>query len=378
MTKSMIATAIALAVSTHAFDLSYSQPFSIGPGETAFAVQLPRFDPRDHPDTPVLKSVTVTLEARFSGAMTFYNAAFTATDAQGTLESGRVLATPTGATLLVPPALTLALSAAALVPAAVMSPDPTPYRIDGRLFVAAQSESVSSIGSTDASVLGAYSGNGSIAYDIDFTAHYPQFVTTLPPTLTTILCNDRVQGQISVTYSAMAKPPTGIAIEAFGASWAGPGLVVINWRTAGESNLLGFHIEREIADGNWLRVTSAIIAAQGGTEPRTYRFTEANVAAPGEVRYRLLAIDDDGQTAVLGETVVVPGIQAGIEFTGDRFQLTIQGSANTRVSVHETTDLTHGPWVRVGDVTLAATGAGLLLLSPPADAQMRFYRMVQE
>jgi len=378
MTKRMIVTGIALAVSTHAFDVSYSQPFSIGPGETAFAVQLPRFDPAAHPTTPVLQSVTVTLEATLSGGMIFFNEAFTAANAQGTLESGRVLATPTGATLLVPAALTLALSEGALVPAAVMSPDPAPYRIDGRLFVAAQSESVSSIGSTDASVLGAYSGNGSIACDIDFTAHYPQFVTTLPSTLTTILCNDRVHGQISVTYSAMAKPPTGIVIEAFGAGWAGPGLVVINWRTAGESNLLGFHIEREIAADDWLRVTSAIIAAQGGTEPRTYRFQEANVTAPGETRYRLLAIGDDGQTDVLGETVVAPGIQAGIEFTGTGYQLTIQGSPNTRVSVHETTDLVRGPWVRVGDMTLAATGAGMLQLTPPGDGQARFYRMVQE
>jgi len=200
----------------------------------------------------------------------------------------------------------------------------------------------------------------------------------LPPTLTTILCNDRVHGQISVTYSATAKPPTGIVIEAFAAGWASPGLVVINWRTAGESNLLGFHIEREIAADDWLRVTSAIIASQSGTEPRTYRFEEANVTGLEEVRYRLLAVGDDGQTAVLGETVVIPGIQAGIEFTGAGFQLTIQGSANTRVSVHETTDVVKGPWVRMGDVTLAATGAGMLLVAPPGDGQARFYRLVQE
>ncbi|HRZ55437.1 MAG TPA: hypothetical protein P5525_08270, partial [Candidatus Paceibacterota bacterium] len=167
-------------------------------------------------------------------------------------------------------------------------------------------------------------------------------------------------------------------IEAFGASWTGPGRVVMHWRTAGKSNLLGFHVEREIGDGNWLRVTDAIIPAQGGTEPRTYRFEEANVTAPGEVRYRLLAIGDDGQTAVVDETIVVPGIQGGIEFTGAGYQLIIQGSPNTRVSVHETTDLVRGPWVRVGEVTLAETGAGLLLLSPPGDAQARFYRLVQE
>ncbi|HRZ37601.1 MAG TPA: hypothetical protein P5534_14725, partial [Candidatus Paceibacterota bacterium] len=323
----MIATAIALAVSTQAFEVPYSQPFSIGPGETAFAVQLPQFDPTAHPDRPVLESVTVTLDATFSGGMTFYNAAFTATGAQGTTETGRVLATPAGPSMLVPAALNLALSAAALVPAAVMAPDPDPsnsppdpYRIDGKVPVAAQSSSASSIASTDPLVLKAYSGNGSVAYDIDYTARYPQFVTTAPSTLTAILCNDRVHGSISVVYSAAPSPPTAVVIEAFGASWTGPGRVVMHWRTAGKSNLLGFHVEREIGDGNWLRVTDAIIPAQGGTEPRTYRFEEANVTAPGEVRYRLLAIGDDGQTAVVDETIVVPGIQGGIEFTGAGYQ----------------------------------------------------------
>jgi len=385
MKKSMIAVGIALAISTHAFDVSYSQPFSLGPGETAFAVQLPQFDADAHQDTPLLESVTVTLEVTFSGGLTFYNEAFVAVEALGTVESARVLAMPIGSGLLVPAALNMALSDGALVPAAVMSPDPDPansppdaYRIDGSIAVAARSESASSSRSTDSAVLEAYAGSGNVAYDVDFTARYPQFITTAPPTLAAILCNDRVDGRIAVKYSAVAKPLPGVILEAFGASWADLGLVVMNWRMGGESNLVGFHIERGIAAGDWLRVTSQVIPAQGGGGTNTYRFEEANVSSPGEVRYRLLAVSADGQTSVLGETVVVPALQTAIEFTADGFQLTVQGSPNTRVAVYETTDVVRGPWVRTGDVTLDDTGAGVLLLGPPGKDRARFYRLVQE
>jgi len=384
----IIALGLALAGALQAAEISFSQPFSLGPGETAFALQLNQFNPDAYPATPVLESVKVTIEVTFSGGMTFFNQSFGPISASGSIGNARVRATPIGSDLLTPPDASLGLSAAAVaVGPASMSPDPDPansppdpYQIDGEASLTPETAASPppSISSSAAAALAAYSGTGYVQYDVDFTALYPPIVIASPETATCILANERVTGEIVVTYTAKSSPPTSVVLESFGASWSGPGLVLLNWRTGVESNLIGFVLERQLATTAWLQVSDGLIPALGGGQPNDYRFEEADVASADVVRYRLSGVNTQGVKAALGETVVQPGITAGIELTETGLKLNVQGAANTRVTIEETADVAHGPWVPTSTIALDASGAGTATLPVSDTEPARFYRLIQE
>lgn len=371
-----------LAVAARAADIPYSKTFSLGPGETAFALELPKFDPAAHPATPILESAKVTLQATFSGGMTFFNESFSPIIASGSIGDARVLATPIGTGLVTPAPVNLGLAGTTPVAAAVMSPDPDPlhsppdaHRIDGEASI----PSLSSNSSPPAEgTLSAYSGPGNVAYDVDFTALYPQRITVTPAGTAGILCNDRVTGQITVTYTAKAPPPTGIVLDSFGAIWAGPGMVVVNWRTGVESNLIGFHVEREVSADEWLRVSPAIILALGGSQPNSYRFEEANVPQTELVKYRLVQVAINGELIPLKETIVQVGVKAAIAMTASGLQLRVEGLADSQVHIEVASDVVRGPWTRHGSIVLDPSGSGGADLEVAAGEPTRFYRLLQE
>jgi len=346
--------------------MSFEHSFSLGPGETAFALPLPRFDPSAHPETPVLESVQIALAATFSAGATFSQESSGEILASGTLSAARVMAMPIGTGLLAPDPIVLSLNDSTSVPAG------------GSISIFPQSSGASLISTSDPGEMQDYTGSGTVGYDVDFIADYPSMVTAVPASVTILLCNARVAGRLTVTYTAAPSEPANNAVRSFVASWAAPGRVVIHWTTGDESNLLGFHLERLSANGLWLRVNQEMIPVKGGSLSNAYRFEETNVSETGEVHYRLLTVGTDGQSTAAQTAVVQVGLKALLESIPNGFRISIRGPANRDVQVEAAIDLERGPWIQVGAVALDADGVGVVLLEVSESDPIRFYRLVRE
>ena len=82
-----------------------------------------------------------------------------------------------------------------------------------------------------------------------------------------------------------------VELESFTASVNGNN-VTLNWVTATELNNLGFQIERQAEEQNWMKV--GFVDGHGtSTEPQIYNFTDAGLAS-GVYNYRIKQVDFDG------------------------------------------------------------------------------------
>lgn len=78
--------------------------------------------------------------------------------------------------------------------------------------------------------------------------------------------------------------------------------VVLNWRTATETNNKGFEVQRKAA-GEWQ--TIGFVQGSGTTtQPQTYSYTDGNLAA-GSYSYRLKQVDFDGSSYTYDELSIV-------------------------------------------------------------------------
>ena len=99
------------------------------------------------------------------------------------------------------------------------------------------------------------------------------------------------------------EPPTAVAIRALAASRT-PAGVVVRWRTAAETSVLGYHVYREV-DARLVRATPRLVAARGSAAGAAYRFVDRAAPQRQSVRYRLQAVYLDGTRAWLGRAVAV-------------------------------------------------------------------------
>jgi hypothetical protein len=82
-----------------------------------------------------------------------------------------------------------------------------------------------------------------------------------------------------------------VELESFTASVNGNN-VTLSWTTATELNNLGFQVERQAEEQNWMKV--GFVEGHGtSTEPQIYNFTDAGLAS-GVYNYRIKQIDFDG------------------------------------------------------------------------------------
>ena len=91
--------------------------------------------------------------------------------------------------------------------------------------------------------------------------------------------------------------PTGLRRHRACRAQAAQGRVKLTWRTANEAQLVGFHLQRETADGASQPIHAALLPAQhaGANQGAAYAFTDA--PAPGAYTYILEAVQTDGQRA---------------------------------------------------------------------------------
>jgi hypothetical protein len=89
------------------------------------------------------------------------------------------------------------------------------------------------------------------------------------------------------------------------------GKVLLNWKTASETNNKAFEVQRSTDGVNWQMIGSVPGAMHSSTE-RQYHFTD-NMPAAGKNYYRLLQKDIDGRFSYSGIVI--------IEIFGDHFQV---------------------------------------------------------
>jgi hypothetical protein len=95
----------------------------------------------------------------------------------------------------------------------------------------------------------------------------------------------------------------GVTVRSFSASRSAKG-VVIRWRTASETDVVGFNLFRNRA-GTSTKVNSRPIAARSGSaRGSAYRFLDRRALRAGLYSYRLEAIHADGSRSWLGRASV--------------------------------------------------------------------------
>ena len=173
-----------------------------------------------------------------------------------------------------------------------------------------------------------------------------------------------------------AAPPTAAILISFDARRTPSGEVVLEWQTGVEFDLLGFQLQRQGPEGDWLDVTGLMPSAGDG-RPNRYGFIEVGLPAAGEVRYRLLEMDLSGQPHVVGEALAWVGLQAVIALTSGGLTISVQGQAGGAV-VETATDVAHGPWQPVSELGLDAAGQAALRVPLAEAGAIRFYRVRQQ
>ncbi len=344
-----------------------SSPLTLGPGETAFGVSIPLFD-KDapaHAATPVLKSVTVSLEVTFAGDLGFYNSSSEEVAVTYNLSGARVTATVVGDP-------TNVLAPLTTTPPLLLSGSQT-VGADASVAIAAQSSGAPSATSTEAAVLTRYSaGSDAIAYDVDFTALYPQYVSTTPTGFLCLVANDRATARLKVVYDADPTDPTAVELLSFDCTWASPGPAVLAWRTGVEIATVGFHVERS-AGAAWERITPQLIPATGGGQPASYRFEDAGWTLAMAAKYRLIEVTTNAQEEILGETSVRVAATATANLTPTGLDLSVHGQPAATAFLDSAPEI-RGPWQELGSVQIDAAGSGRILIPGPPTEPQRFYR----
>jgi hypothetical protein len=115
-----------------------------------------------------------------------------------------------------------------------------------------------------------------------------------------------LQGQTISTYDSGFKEalPTGVVIVSFAGTTGSDLRVTLNWETASEAGILGFHIYRSTdPDTGFERITPQLVAARGGTtQGATYSLEDR--PGVGAFHYRLEGVDTGGRAEWYGQVRV--------------------------------------------------------------------------
>ncbi|MBP8261638.1 MAG: hypothetical protein KA118_18465 [Verrucomicrobia bacterium] len=177
-------------------------------------------------------------------------------------------------------------------------------------------------------------------------------------------------------YRIIIGEPTAVTLADFRATSVPGQGALLTWKTLLEVDTLGFHLDRALSADTWVRITPAIIPAQGQAgRSQQYRFDDAKVAATSGVQYRLMEVDVRGQEQVLAVATLTPGLTPlAIERTADGLKLVFEGTPGTSAVIETTANMALGPWVAVDTIVIDAAGRGVLIVDRPAAESAAFYR----
>ncbi len=122
---------------------------------------------------------------------------------------------------------------------------------------------------------------------------------------------------INLGYNDFETPVELTRFEAF----ARPGLIELNWTTESETDNLGFHLYRSTSyDGEYKRITAAIIAGAGNSEAsRTYSFSDIIPASREVFYYKLSDITYSGVETMHGPVAVAALAAPGEYLLGQNY-----------------------------------------------------------
>lgn len=188
---SVPASSLLLGFQLLAADFVYeSAPFNLGPGEVAPALSLPRFNPTEHPDTPVLQRVQVSLEVEFTADIALGWFALKPGPVAWSLGPARVNVWPADTALGAPVSLRLTLAGTDTLPATgrrVLDPAPRQVARATLLEVVTDGD--------------AFAEWEAMTYEAGFEAGYAWLVTE-PEPAGGFYANDHVHGRLRVSYTA--------------------------------------------------------------------------------------------------------------------------------------------------------------------------------
>lgn len=365
---------------------------SIGPGETAFGLSVPQFNPANYPATPVLLQVQVSLQASWNANLSFIGTSVSNSVAYS-LSPAVVTASPRVSGTLSPGTVNLGLAGSTTVSAgSVVS---LPVTVTG-----SQSRTAS-----DTAALAAFSGSGSLAYDIDFSAQYPAYLTTQPADVTGLFGNDRVLvnlevhylaapliavgGQTNFVYAGMAQGPATVTVlgttsrptlSYMGINGTGFGPSATAPSAAGAYSV----IASVVADANYpaavstpltFTISPAPLTVAGPSLSKTYGTTlslssyPSNFTTVGLVHgetvgtVTLMAGGGLSADAATGTYPVVPSAATGGTFVASNYSVTYlpgalvvnPGPSSIRITGATSFNYTGSP---IGPLTAEVTGSG--------------------
>jgi hypothetical protein len=139
----------------------------------------------------------------------------------------------------------------------------------------------------------------------------------------------------SISYSALP-----VSLTSFSGTRSGSNNI-LRWTTAGESNNLGFHVERSTDGVSFAPIGFVRTLAPNGssTAAISYTFTDQNVSGEKHL-YRLRQVDTDGRARHSGIVTIKSQLAAALTFSGlypnparDRVNLSIESPSRQRISM---------------------------------------------
>jgi hypothetical protein len=127
--------------------------------------------------------------------------------------------------------------------------------------------------------------------------------------------------------------PTAARLADFRALSAGNG-AQLAWGALVENSVLGFRVDRSVADGGWTRLTAQMIPATGWNgRPQTYELVDAQATAGVETTYRLVETDLSGREHVLAVAFLQAGMTTGIARSEAGLSLNLSGASASLVNI---------------------------------------------
>jgi len=180
-----------------------------------------------------------------------------------------------------------------------------------------------------------------------------------------------------LSYTVAARPPTAATLGWFRASRTAPGEISLKWQTLVEVHLLGFRLERSRPGAGWEGVGDNLIPAQAADQkPHLYQATDATASPPGELVYRLIEVDTQGEERVVAETQVAPNLSLRPQIEAGGLRIELQGVPKGALALETTTALGEA-WVLLDTVRLDSEGRGTVPFPLAGDESMRFFRAIQ-
>jgi 1,4-alpha-glucan branching enzyme len=132
--------------------------------------------------------------------------------------------------------------------------------------------------------------------------------------------------------------PLPVELTDFSATRQGSDAVILNWRTATETNNAGFAVQRQVETGNdgaSFRRIGFVEGAGTTSEPQRYRFTDRDLPFEADrVTYRLRQVDVDGTASLSSKVAVDLGVPQSLALHGT-FPNPVRSTATLRYELPE-------------------------------------------